>query len=71
MRGSPMVIMWPSRNEDGSYGSVTLSQRKAPFEVMPKPDPNPPFTATLDMEGTSVRRPVRLRAHAPQVCSDS
>jgi hypothetical protein len=44
-------MMWPSRDEDGSYVSATLSQRKAPFEVMPKPDPNPPFTATLDMEG--------------------
>ncbi|KAH9954048.1 hypothetical protein BGW80DRAFT_439716 [Lactifluus volemus] len=33
MGGSPMVIMWPSRDEDGSYASVTLSQRKAPFEV--------------------------------------
>ncbi|KAH9957857.1 hypothetical protein BGW80DRAFT_187970 [Lactifluus volemus] len=54
MGGSPMVIMWPSRDEDGSYSSVTLSQRKAPFEVMPEPDPDPPFTATLYMEGTSV-----------------
>jgi hypothetical protein len=70
MGGSPMVIMWPSRDEDGSYSSVTLSQRKAPFEVMPEPDPDPPFTATLYMEGTSVRRPARLPTHGPQLCSD-
>ena len=57
MGDSAMVIMWPSRDEDGSYASVTLSQRKAPFEVMPEPDPNPPFVATLELGGTSVRRP--------------
>jgi hypothetical protein len=50
MGGSPMMIMWPSHDEDGSYASTTLSQRKAPFEVMQKPDMNPPFTAALDME---------------------
>ncbi|KAI0250131.1 hypothetical protein BJV78DRAFT_609685 [Lactifluus subvellereus] len=54
MGDSAMVIMWPSRDEDGSYASVTLSQRKAPFEVMPEPDPNPPFVATLELGGTSV-----------------
>lgn len=57
MRNSAMVIMWPSRDEDGSYASATLSQRKAPYETMPEPDPNPPFVATLDLVGTSVRRP--------------
>ena len=58
MGDSAMVIMWPSRDaaaEDGSYTSVTLSQRKAPYETMPLPDPDPPFIAALDISATSVR----------------
>ncbi len=55
MRDSAMVIMWPTRDADGSYASVTLSQRKAPYETMPTHDPNPPFIATLDISETSVR----------------
>ena len=55
MRDSAMVIMWPTRDEDGSYASVTLSQRKAPYETMPTLDPDPPFIATLDISETSVR----------------
>jgi len=55
MRDSAMVIMWPStRDADGSYTSVTLSQRKAPYETMPTLDPDPPFIATLDVSETSV-----------------
>jgi hypothetical protein len=42
MEGSPMVIMWPN-----SDGSITLSQRKAPQEIMPTVDSNPPRIATL------------------------
>jgi len=56
MGDSAMVIMWPSRDaEDGEYSSVTLSQRKAPYETMPLPDPDPPFVAELEISGTSVR----------------
>ena len=56
MGDSAMVIMWPSRDaEDGEYSSVTLSQRKAPYETMPLPDPDPPFLAELDVSATSVR----------------
>jgi hypothetical protein len=48
--------MWPSRDaEDGEYASVTLSQRKAPYETMPMPDPDPPFLAELEPSATSVR----------------
>ena len=57
MSDSPMVIMWPSRDDadpDGHYASVTLSQRKAPYETMPTPDPDPPFVATLELAETSV-----------------
>jgi hypothetical protein len=55
MRDSAMVIMWPTRDTDGSDASVTLSQRKAPYETMPTLDPDPPFVATLDLLETSVR----------------
>src|SRR6266852_4444155 len=57
MRDSAMVIMWPTRDaaDDGSYDSVTLSQRKAPYETMPTLDPDPPFNATLELSETSVR----------------
>jgi len=55
MGDSAMVIMWPSRDaEDGEYSSVTLSQRKAPYETMPLPDPDPPFVAELEVSATSV-----------------
>ncbi|KAI0743639.1 hypothetical protein C8Q80DRAFT_1106923 [Daedaleopsis nitida] len=43
MANSPMVIMWP--NQDGS---ITVSQRTAPGEVMPTLDSNPPRIATAD-----------------------
>ncbi|KAH0589462.1 hypothetical protein H2248_005210 [Termitomyces sp. 'cryptogamus'] len=48
MAGTPMVIMWPNGND------VVLSQRKAPAEVMPTVDPNPPRIATLDNSLTSL-----------------
>lgn len=41
MANTPMVIMWPN-----SDGTVTLSPRKAPGEVMPTVDTAPPRTAT-------------------------
>ncbi|KAF4621244.1 hypothetical protein D9613_000655 [Agrocybe pediades] len=44
MTGSPMVIMWIN-----SDNHITISQRKAPAEVMPTVDPNPPRTAVLDL----------------------
>ncbi|KAH9024733.1 hypothetical protein EDB85DRAFT_2150262 [Lactarius pseudohatsudake] len=43
MDDSPMVVVWPSCGADGEYNSVALSQRKMPYEVMPTPDPHPPF----------------------------
>ena len=55
MGDSPMVVVWPSRGAEGIYDFVTLSQRKAPYETMPTPDPNPPFAAQLDLSHTSVR----------------
>ncbi|KAI0705183.1 hypothetical protein BC835DRAFT_559886 [Cytidiella melzeri] len=42
MANSPMVIMWPNTD-----GSITLSQRMAPAEVMPTVVSNPPQVATL------------------------
>ena len=66
MRDSAMVIMWPTRDADGSYSSVTLSQRKAPFETMPTHDPDPPFIATLDLSETSVRFSLSFKLQ----CSD-
>lgn len=45
MANTPMVIMWMN-----SDGTVTLSQRKAPSEVMPTVDSNPARTASLDNE---------------------
>ncbi|OSC96566.1 CBD9-like protein [Trametes coccinea BRFM310] len=43
MANTPMVIMWPN-----SDGSITLSQRMAPAEVMPTVVANPPRVATAD-----------------------
>ncbi|KAH9020866.1 hypothetical protein EDB85DRAFT_2002573 [Lactarius pseudohatsudake] len=54
MADSPMVIVWPSRDVDGAFGSVTFSQRKLPYETMPTPDPNPPLAAKLSLSDTSV-----------------
>ncbi|KAF8269294.1 hypothetical protein EI94DRAFT_1725760 [Lactarius quietus] len=51
MADSPMVVVWPTRDESGAF-DVTLSQRKAPYETMPKPDPNPPFIAELALSHT-------------------
>ena len=56
-RGSPMAVVWPSRGADGIYDTVTLSQRKAPYETMPTPDPNPLFAAQLDIFNTSGASP--------------
>lgn len=49
-----MVIMWPN-----SDGSITLSQRKAPGEIMPTVDSSPPRTATAQaaMSTTSGSNP--------------
>jgi hypothetical protein len=44
-----MVIMWANAD-----GTVTLSQRTAPREVMPTLDPNPHRVATLSHTLTSV-----------------
>ena len=44
-----MVIMWTN-----SDGSITLSQRSAPREVMPTVESNPPFTASIDPSLSSV-----------------
>jgi hypothetical protein len=55
MGDSAMVVLWPSRDADGNYSSVTLSQRKAPYETMPLLDPDPPFIAMLSLADTSVR----------------
>ena len=41
MSGTPMVILWIN-----SGGSVTVSQRTAPAEIMPTLDSNPPRNAT-------------------------
>jgi hypothetical protein len=49
MANSPMVIMWANAD-----GTVTLSQRTAPREVMPTLDPNPSRVATLSNTLTSV-----------------
>ncbi|KAH9055419.1 hypothetical protein EDB87DRAFT_1834174 [Lactarius vividus] len=54
MADSPMVVVWPSRDADDGFGSVTLSQRKSPYETMPTPDPSPLFTAKLSLSDTSV-----------------
>ncbi|KAH9024755.1 hypothetical protein EDB85DRAFT_1986474 [Lactarius pseudohatsudake] len=54
MADSPMVIVWPSRDVDSAFGSVTLSQCKLPYETMPTPDPNPPLAAKLSLSHTSV-----------------
>ncbi|KAJ7090918.1 hypothetical protein B0H15DRAFT_837317 [Mycena belliarum] len=42
MSNTPMVILWGN-----SDGTVTLSQRQAPAEIMPTVVANPPRTATL------------------------
>jgi hypothetical protein len=55
MGDSAMVVVWPSRGPSGNHDSVTLSQRKAPYEVMPTPDPHPPFVAKLSFTETWVR----------------
>jgi len=57
MGDSPMVVVWPSRGAEGKYTPVALSQRKAPYEVMPTPDPHPPFAARLLLTDTWVRLP--------------
>ncbi|KAF7974921.1 hypothetical protein HWV62_10953 [Athelia sp. TMB] len=44
MANSPMVIVWPNAD-----GSVTLSQRMAPGEVMPTVVASPPRLASLDV----------------------
>ncbi|KAH9026555.1 hypothetical protein EDB84DRAFT_337799 [Lactarius hengduanensis] len=54
MGDSPMAVVWPSCGADGEYNSVALSQRKAPYEVMPTSDPHPPFAAKLSITDTHV-----------------
>ncbi|KAH9024846.1 hypothetical protein EDB84DRAFT_424357 [Lactarius hengduanensis] len=54
MGDSPMVVVWPSRGAEGEYHSVALLQRKALYEVMPTPDPHPPFAAKLSLTDTYV-----------------
>ncbi|KAH9859060.1 hypothetical protein C2E23DRAFT_880437 [Lenzites betulinus] len=49
MANTPMVIMWPN-----SDGTITLSQRKAPSEVMPTVDANPPRIAAADTAASDV-----------------
>lgn len=49
MADTPMVIMW-----ENSDGSMTLSQRQAPAEVMPTLVPDPPRVATLAPQLSSV-----------------
>ncbi|TFK91609.1 hypothetical protein K466DRAFT_515061 [Polyporus arcularius HHB13444] len=44
MTNTPMVIMWPNSGD----GSITISQRKAPGEVMPTVDSSPPRVANVD-----------------------
>ncbi|KIJ39420.1 hypothetical protein M422DRAFT_49570 [Sphaerobolus stellatus SS14] len=41
MANTPMVILWPNTD-----GSITLSQRQAPAQIMPTVVSNPPFVAT-------------------------
>lgn len=66
MGDSPMVVVWPSRGADGNYDSVTLSQRKAPYETMPTPDPHPPFIARISHTDTWVRTRLPRTAHTNQ-----
>lgn len=47
---TPMVIMWPN-----SDGSITLSQRQAPSEIMPTLVANPPKVATVAPALSTVR----------------
>ncbi|KZV73529.1 hypothetical protein PENSPDRAFT_290740 [Peniophora sp. CONT] len=49
MGDSEMVVMWP--NQDGSY---TISQRRAPYEIEPRPDDSPHAQATLLTESSFV-----------------
>jgi len=61
-----MVIMWPN-----SDGTVTLSQRKAPFEVQPTLDSNPPRVATFSKSLTSVRSCyLSFMSHLTGLCLD-
>jgi len=49
MAHTPMVILWAN-----SDGSITVSQRMAPAEVMPTVVSNPPRIATVDMSTSNV-----------------
>ncbi|KAH9009495.1 hypothetical protein EDB85DRAFT_2282928 [Lactarius pseudohatsudake] len=49
-----MVAVWPSRGANGEYNSVALLQRNALYEIMPTPDPHPPFAAKLSLTDTYV-----------------
>lgn len=64
MTNSPMVIMWPN-----SDGSITLSQRTAPGEVMPTVDSSPPRVATAEpalsgLTGTNVKLAYTIAANS-------
>ncbi|KAI0058122.1 hypothetical protein BV25DRAFT_1316550 [Artomyces pyxidatus] len=48
MGDSSMVVMWVHAND------TVLSQRRAPYEVMPTSDTNPPFLATISPSATLV-----------------
>ncbi len=70
MTNTPMVIMWPNSGD----GSITISQRKAPGEVMPTVDSSPPRVANVDaaasdLTGTQPKLtftiPVRTRRPTP------
>ena len=67
MGDSPMVIVWPTRDEDGYFDEVILSQRKAPYQTMPTPDKNPPLTAELLLSNMSVRPTSPIRFLLPSL----
>ena len=64
MANSPMVIMWSN-----SDGSITLSQRQAPSEVMPTVVSNPSRVASLDMSGSDLTGSQPKFSFTIEVCS--
>jgi hypothetical protein len=55
MANTPMVIMWPNAD-----GTITLSQRRTPAEVMPVVDSNPPRVASTLAALSDVSNPTRF-----------
>jgi hypothetical protein len=49
-----IVALASAEAEDNSCLSVTLSQRKGPYETMLLRDPDPPFVTALELASTSV-----------------